>query len=219
MFAIDWLAPYARWQTWMVIAGNMLPLFGIVALDWDASTLVILYWMETAIIGLWVMLRILVGEPASDPAAKRTFVPAARLVMAAFLTVHASIFMAVHLIFLTVLAPGRWTQHLQSPLAFVLDFVIPSGAWIPLAGLFAVRAIITVDDIRNGRPASRLIGGFYGRIVLMQLVIIASGFLSAAAGSPVLLLVLIVVAKTAVEIYWDSLGAIASASVSRTPPY
>src|SRR5690606_23138291 len=160
-----------------------------------------------------------VGNPRSSPERRSmgALVPVSRLVIAAFLAMHASIFMAGHLLFLTILAPGNWTQHLHSPLAFVQGFVIPSGVWIPLAGLFAVRAFPTPEDTSGGREASHRIGRFCARTVLMHRAIHAAGFLSLIASSPFPLLVLPVAFRTAAEAYSGSMNETVSARVSRTP--
>ena len=90
--------------------------------------------------------------------------------------------------------------------------------WIPLAGLFLVRAIITLGEIRSGNSPGHFIAGFYGRIVLMQFVIILGGFLTMTMGIPTVLLVLIVIFKIAFEIGWVAFApSLESAIFSRKP--
>lgn len=215
---IDWLAPYGHWQVWTVIAANLLPLLGIFVLGWDASTLIILYWMETAVVGFWLVARLLFARSESVPSLLPAIGPSVHgAAMAAFITVHAGIFMAGHLLFLYALAGGEWSRHLGSPVAFVRDFMIPSGVWLPLVALFVARGFVTIGEVRAHNPITHLVAGFYARIVLMQFVILLGGFLSLTMGSPVLLLILIVALKLIVEIYWDSVGPLVESAFNQTP--
>lgn len=209
--ATRWLRPFARPQTWLLVAANLLPLLGIVALGWDSSTLIILYWLETAILGFWLFVRLAVARDEDLPPTKTSLgqtVPSmGGLALGLFVLFHAAFFMGIHLSFLSFLAAGEWSRHLASPVAFVRDFVLPSGIWLPLLGLFAVRGIITIGEIRARRPAQHLIAGFYARVVLMQLVIIFGGMVALMSGNAAPLLVLVVGLKIAGEVYWDDIAA------------
>ena len=127
--------------------------------------------------------------------------------LAAFVLVHASIFMLVHFFFLTFLLPGEWTKHIGSVQEFVFGFVIPSGIWLPLLGLF--RARHRPVRHRAGAPAQNVIAGFYVRIVIMQLTILFSGFLALAIGG-VAMLVLLIVLKTLADLLVDFVGTLAA---------
>lgn len=204
-----WLTPFGRWESWSIIAGNLLPILGIVWLGWDASTLIILYWMETAVIGLWTVLRLAVTPQEKLPrfgafGANDAHVDG--LGLGLFLLLHAGFFMGIHMFMLSGIAPGEWSRHLASPVAFVTDFVIPTGLWIPLAGLCISRGAVTLHEIRMQRPAGHFIAGFYARIILMQMVILMGGMLALLLDSPAVLLMLIVVFKTIVEVYWEGVS-------------
>lgn len=219
---VDWLTPLARWQSWLMAGGNLLPLLGIFYLGWDATTLIILYWMETAVVGIWLAIRLAFASDSALPTnlhASRTTTPDGPA-LAVFLLLHGGFFMFIHMFFLTGIAPGEWSRHLASPQAFLFGFVIPTGLWIPVAGLFAVRGALTLDEIRSNRDTGHLVAGFYLRIIVMQLVIILGGMVALLLGNPVVLLVLIVALKTIGEVYWDSVGprvATALASSRKQP--
>jgi hypothetical protein len=219
---LDWLAPLSRWESWTVVAGNLLPLLGIFYLGWDAATLVILYWAETAIVGLWLVVRLALATPAEltpvTPLVGGKPAEVGGLGLGLFVLVHAGFFMGIHMFMLSGIAPGEWTRHLASPAAFILGFIVPTGLWMPLAGLFVVRGVTTWHDIRAARPVTHLIAGFYARIVVMQFVILLGGMVALLAGSPLVLLVLIVLLKTAFELYWERLGAWLEAVFSSQKP-
>nr|WP_324665685.1 DUF6498-containing protein [Haloarcula sp. CK38] len=58
-------------ETVTLIVANVLPLVGVVALEWDLTALVFLYWFELGILSFWALLKALfAGRPSefdSDP--------------------------------------------------------------------------------------------------------------------------------------------------------
>lgn len=193
-----------------MLGANALPLIGVWTLGWDAATLILLYWLETAVYGFWVVMRLAF---ARDADLKKVFATAnsggddiGRLGLGLFVIAHAGIFMAIHMFFLTGLMSGPWQKHLASPADFLTGFVMPSGLWVPLLGVFLVCGIETIGALRRGGDASGQVVGFYARIVLMQFVVLLGGMLALALGSPVLLMLLIAL-RAGMEIYWDRLAA------------
>src|SRR5262245_21233935 len=41
----------------ILLAANLVPLVGVLVCDWDAFVLLMLYWLETAVIAFWTILR------------------------------------------------------------------------------------------------------------------------------------------------------------------
>lgn len=206
----SWIEPLQRPHAWWLMAANALPLLGVVSLGWDAATLVLFYWLETAVIGFWTCVRVAltrrdgldgVRSLAGDPAGALGGIG-----LALFLLAHAGIFMGVHLFILDGVMPGAWQHHLDSPIAFVTGFIVPSGLWIPLAGLFAVGGLITLTELRQGLAAGRAVVAFYLRIVIMQSIILLGGMAAMLLGGMTLLL-LLVVAKTVVDLYLPAVHA------------
>lgn len=197
-------------DTWLLIGGNILPLLGVLFLGWDASTLVILYWLETAILGFWLLVRLALSPKALLPGVARLAGDPRQelggIGLALFVLAHAGIFMGVHLFILQGVMPGEWSRHLASPAAFVIEFIVPSGLWIPLLGLFLMRGVMTAAELRSGSHPGHVVVGFYARVVLLQAVILLSGMLALLIGS-VIILILLVVCKTVVEIYWTAVAA------------
>ena len=46
-------------STQALTVANLLPLIGVVFLGWDAAAIVLLYWIENLIIGLFNVLRMI----------------------------------------------------------------------------------------------------------------------------------------------------------------
>jgi hypothetical protein len=197
-------------STFIYVIANLLPLAGVVFWGWDVFVLLVLYWLETAVIGFWTVIRILLVSPEGSATLNRM---AARVIgrgfTAVFIAVHAGIFMTIHFLFLWSLFAGHWTEEIHSPFDFVRLIVIDSGLWLPLLILFAVRGWFVVRDVVAGETdvEGDIIGGLYARIVVMQVAIIFGGWLTIIAGGSIGTLALLVIGKTVVELYSDRISA------------
>src|SRR5262245_60597542 len=92
----------------VLLAANLVPLVGVIVWGWDAFVLMMLYWLETAVIAFWTVMRVAALSPEqladiTHEDGRRKFSP---LGMAAFFTLHAGIFMLVHFLFLWALFSG-----------------------------------------------------------------------------------------------------------------
>jgi hypothetical protein len=194
--------------TCLLVGANLLPIVGVLRWDWDVFVLLMLYWMETAVIGFWMIVRIAIAPPGSLGLVEVGGRPAKHpsLLVAAFFVVHAGIFMSVHMMFLWSLFAGDWATRVDGPASFVGKIIIGTRLWLPLLALFVVRGIAfaievwrptAIDRLLSQPPARRsdklgtIVGGFYTRIIVMHLTIIVSGVLAAAVGSVIPLLVMI----------------------------
>src|SRR6185503_5564408 len=96
---LRWLpaTPWQRTSLGALVIANMVPLLGVLALDWDLYGVMVLYWAENSIIGLYNVLKMLrVGGAKAAP-------------LAAFFCVHYGIFMLVHFVFVrSMFGPHAW---------------------------------------------------------------------------------------------------------------
>ena len=217
----------------ILIAVNLIPLVGVLLWGWDAFVLLMLYWLETAVIAFWTVARIATMPPEAfrgmkpqGPGSK----PASPPAVAAFITVHAGLFMAVHFLFLWFLFSGEWSKKVRGVGAFVEQIVIGTGLWVPLLVLFVGRGVLMLLDAAKpylwqrfgfveGKPSDKsaigpaesIIIALYLRIFVMQLTLILGVWLALLAGSTAALAFLIVL-KTVVDLSVDALTAHVHAS-------
>lgn len=178
--------PFAPRSAWpgiaALVAANLVPLAGVLWLGWDLGLILLLYWAESAVILVFNLLKMLTLGMGGVAAA-------------GFFVVHAGMFMGIHLLFLVVLFHPLADRTLAS-LARDLGF--------PLLALAASHGASFVHNtlVRRERPkdAGSIMGGFYARIVVMQLTIIFGSALMQALGSPVWALALLVLLKTVVDL-------------------
>jgi hypothetical protein len=205
----------------ILLAANLTPLIGVMVWGWDAFVLLMLYWLETAIIAFWTITRI-ATMPRGALAdlqfgeSRRTLSPVA---MAAFFTAHAGVFMGVHFLFLWELFSGEWSRKIHGIGSFVDQMVIGTGLWVPLLALFIGRGALMLFDAAapylRGRlrlaandnepqasvlgPGESIVFGLYIRIVIMQVTIILGAWFAMLIGTGGALAFLILV-KTAVDL-------------------
>jgi hypothetical protein len=191
----------------ILILANLVPLAGVLWWGWDAFVLLCLYWLETAIIGFWTILRVAALSRTSGSAAGRSI--ASTLALSGFFTVHAGLFMAVHMAFLWLLFAGPWAARIHDARDFIRLILIGMGLWIPLLALFVGQGAVFINDAVNrfafgkalpsNATTADIMGGFYKRIVLMHLAIMGGAFAAQAIGT-VAPLVVLVLLKTALEV-------------------
>ena len=184
----------------LLVAANAIPLLGVLLAGWDAFTLLILYWFESAVIGLWVCVaigmsteKLAIFTRAGDPNAP------SGIGAALFVAAHAGIFMFVHLMFLVGFRSVSSSGMDDVP-ALLMRLLLEEGLWLPLAGLFLLRGLITVSDHVAGRPLGPVVTGFYMRIIVMQFVILLGGFVTLLLGDSVVQLILLIGLRLAIDV-------------------
>ncbi|MES2601664.1 MAG: DUF6498-containing protein [Pseudomonadota bacterium] len=191
----------------ILILSNLVPLAGILFWGWDTFVLLCLYCLETAVIGFWTIARVATMSRDPGSAAGRSI--AGTLALAGFFTVHAGLFMTVHMLFIYTLFAGPWTGRIHDARDFIRLIVIGKDLWIPLLALFVGQGAIFINDAVNrfvfakvplsGADTGAIMGGFYKRIVIMHVAIMGGAFIAQAIGTAAPLIVLVLL-KIAIEI-------------------
>jgi len=234
--------PYLLHPTTLAIIGsNLLPLLGVFFWGWDVFLLLNLHWMETAIIGFWMILGMAVAHPDGvDPEAPKDHVTAQRINAFAWLIVHAGGFMAFHMLILWVVFAGDWATRVHGVASYIDQIVLRSGLWIPLLAMVLSRGLSFLFHDLYPDLLQRLLGivsarplhlaqarsnpawvliGFYGRIIVMQFALLAGAGALRMFGT-VTPFVLLVAAKTCFDVYTHILidmGLLAKSGFSLDP--
>ena len=117
-------------STWVLLAVNLIPLFGVFFWGWDLFSLMVLYWMETAMIGFYQLIKILVTNPILA------------LFLILFFTFHFGMFMKVHFLLISTLFGPPWAKELHYSMSLILDrLLFQEGFWIPALALFISHGI------------------------------------------------------------------------------
>jgi hypothetical protein len=195
---------------------NLVPLIGVVFLGWDAAAIVLLYWIENLIIGLFNVFRMILVKVESR---SRQF---QKLFMIPFFCVHFGGFCAVHGFFLltffkmgpdwNAFAPGEpwigpfiFLQLLYSVVRQLWQSRPPGLEW-PVLGLAVSHGLSFVKNFIFGQEyltlkVNEIMMRPYKRIVLMHVAIIAGGVFVMKLGSPVGLLCVLILLKIGMDIW------------------
>ena len=195
----------------LVLAANLFPLAGVYFWGWDSFIILCLYWAETAIMGIFMILE-LVLVALFD----RNNAIIARLFAAAFM----GLFFSIHGLFLWQVFSGPWFAKLQSVQDVIDKLLIGEGLWLPVAIMVLGRGygfitsvtrqiatprdpstplIATKVDFSKKDAQNTVLSRFYGRVVLLHVAIILGAFIVMKLGSVAPLIVLIIL-KTALDL-------------------
>lgn len=223
-----WLGPGALLPSAVVlIAVNVLPLVGVLFWGWSLLLILVLYWVESGIIGVLNVFKIAtargalgVGQAVLDAldspenaAARRSLVRVAdiaasvtRVALVPFFIFHYGMFWAVHGIFVFVLPSFASSAASATPPGSfgALDL----GTLVTAAAGLAASHVISFFSNWIGRreylgvtPQAQMLS-VYGRVVVLHVTILGGAALVGLLGTPVAALVLLVVLKTALDLFF-----------------
>jgi hypothetical protein len=188
----------------VLVLVQLAPLAGVYFLGWKSFDILMLFWAENLVIGLFVIAKMLVRLFAARD------VPV--VVLAPFFTVHYGAFCLGHgLMLLSWFGP----PHLKPPpnVPELIDFVwplvravqqIPGLAWslaLLAAGQFV--AFVAVYLFQGGfraTTAQRLMGEPYPRIVMLHVAMIFGAAIARKFGDPFIAVVLLILFKAGGEV-------------------
>jgi hypothetical protein len=186
-------APLALSTAALVLA-NLLPLAAVLAGWWSVYEVLLLFWAENVVIGLFNVARMLALLVLKREVAMLALIP--------FFGVHYGLFTFVHGMFVIgMLAPPE-ANAMQDGIALLLA---PEGLLWPLAALAASHGFSFAANFLGAgewrkEQGMALMAQPYGRVVVLHLVILAGGALVLALGEPVWALVLLVLLKIGVDL-------------------
>ena len=194
------LAALLRPSVVVLVLANLVPLFGVFVWGWEVFPLLLLFWFENVIIGLFNVVKMLVawpGEPAKW---------AAKLFLIPFFCFHYGMFTFVHGVFVVGFFGGAFRAGARFPdAAFFWQQAVELKLIWPVLGLAVSHAVSFAWNYlghgeyqRASVPA--LMQQPYGRVVVLHLTILLGGFLMMALQSPTVGLALLVALKIALDL-------------------
>lgn len=186
----------------VLLGANLLPLLGVALWGWKLFDLIVIYWLETLMIGGFAIMRMALTAGWFA------------LVSVPFFIVHFGGFMAGHFVFLTVLfGASRGIDFARMP-AILREMIATHGLWVAVIALavshglgFLFRFLVPWlrERWRGAAPGTAAAGevmfGPYKRVMVMHVTIIIGALLAEAYGSRLAFLALLVALKTATDLY------------------
>lgn len=183
----------------VLVGANLLPLFGVIFLDWSIAMILAIYWAETGVIGFYTIFKIKNAEGKHDGGANIVDTDMSfwsRSAIIGFFIFHFGLFMTAHAGFL---------MGLFSSLDILGQFTI-SNLWLPVV-VFALSHGVSYwrNYLRGGEYKRLSARGFmkqpYKRVFAMHLVIVFSVFVVDLIGTfAVTSVVFLVAIKTALDL-------------------
>lgn len=198
-----------------LVGVNSIPLLGVIFYDWNLFSIMLLYWFENGIIGLFNVFKIArASKPApggSNPTinGRPTNLSGAAFYVP-FFVMHYGIFWVVHGVFVVVifgLFGGQPFGGVGPPeIAGGFRGFEPGGVAIAALSLFLSHGVsfyanfLGNEEYRNVTPDQQMFQP-YGRVVALHVTILGGGFLAGYFGTPLASLVLLVLLKTAIDVW------------------
>jgi len=187
-------------STLILLLANAIPVVGVVSWGWDAFVLLMLYWLETAVIGFWMVVRLATIEIESvrqiDVGGPTTVKTAIAVIV--FFVIFTALVVAAFFHFLWQTFADKWSLQIHSTSDFIDKLVIDTGMWFPLLALFLARgagfllqalapellgrlerafnlpASGRLDSMRSGKTA---VVEFLGRVIVISMTIFLTFYL------------------------------------------
>jgi len=179
-----------------LVAANLVPLYGVLALGWKVAPILVFYWTENLVIGFFNVLKMARAQGAVN-APNMTFndrpvTQDSRKGLIFFFVVHYGGFTLGHGVFVIAL----FHPELQSLFGEV---------GLALLVLFTSHGIsYRRNFIRSGEylraSFAKLFWQPYARVAVMHITILAGGALAQKMGSPLGALLVLVVLKTLIDL-------------------
>ncbi len=189
----------------LLLIVNLIPLVGAVFWGWNVFTLLILYWLENGIVGVFNVLKMALAQGPLDTRAgtPEVVTRVARLTLIPFFIVHYGIFWVVHGVFvlsLPLFTGLGSTADQGEAVGPRWDFVV----WGALALAISHGASFVFNYLGRGEYRTARLGLLmfspYVRLVALHVTIILGGMLSIALGSPVGSMIVLVAIKIAIDL-------------------
>ncbi|RKQ69067.1 hypothetical protein DES40_1847 [Litorimonas taeanensis] len=183
-----------------LVVMNLLPVLGVFLFGWDTGTLLLLYWLESIVIGILNIPKILSCQGDDENAAKQPPSLGGKLFLCVFFSVHYGVFSFGHYTFL-----DAFFNSIPPLSDLIAEIISAQGLAVSVIGLMVSHLFSMFRNFYGKaeykmRSANTQMFIPYGRVFIMHIVIMFGGALVQAFGAPILALVLLVLLKTLIDI-------------------
>lgn len=193
-----------------LVVANLVPLVGVVGFGWDLHSLLVVYWLESAVIGTAYVAKIRRAEGEDDPEELPgiklndkpldSFVGKSNGKIASYFFLHYGGFWVGHGVFVFIFPFVFSGMEMASPTVVGVAFV---GLAAYHAVSYRVNYVGQFEYERNG-PVTLMIEP-YRRVLVLHVTILLGAFAIAEIGAPVAALVVMVLVKTLLDLrgHWN----------------
>ncbi len=168
--------------------------YGVLVLHWPVLSIMLLFWCENVLIGVFNVLRML-----STGVQRGAGAFAAAVGTSVFFTLHYGLFTLVHGLFvITLFSSLRDGGSDDEFYAVLREAVLAESGFLVALAVLAVLQVMDFVEWRSTPPPARpsdLMAAPYGRIVILHLTILFGGFLVMQLGTPAAGVLLLIALK------------------------
>ena len=195
-----------------LVAANAIPLLGVLFFGWNVWTILIVYWLENGIVGLFNIAKMtraegdIVGTAGSITMNGRSVSSMAKLGLIPFFVMHYGIFWLVHGVFvLTLPVFGSMGPAGSDGGPDLTDGFSPVTILVAVIALTISHAVsyyfnfLGSGEFRRVTAAGQMFAP-YGRLVVLHITIIVGGIAIAVTGAPAAAIAILVGLKTLMDL-------------------
>lgn len=180
-----------------LIIANLVPLYGALVLGWNIFAIVLSYCLETFAIGVFHVFKMLAAKEGG----------VLKFFMVPFFIFHYNMFVLVQTFFVVIFMSKKNSHQDQNDGHYeqlVDNAVIDNWWWFPLILMVSHLFSFFFNYIGKKEYKTKNVMDMmiepYGRIFIQQFTVIGGAFLMIALGSPIGLLLILIVLKIAVDL-------------------
>ena len=180
----------------VVLLLNLIPVACVWWLDWSVLTLLVLYWIENVIVGVFNALKLKVIEhhrPQGGPFA-----------LSGFFALHYGMFTLVHGVFTFLI--GGLVENPDPEGTFARFWDERDSLFAATATLAALYGVGFIRWVQVGAwrdtTADQQMMAPYGRILVLHLTVLGGAYVMAATKAPESMILLLAVLKTVFDTGW-----------------
>ena len=188
-----------------IVAANLVPAVGALFLSWPAHHVLLTYWLETVVMGLWTIPKILLSRGTSEGRADSA---STKLFIVSFFCLHYGGFMKGGLAWIGELAGLASGAGSLEALAFVGRELVASPTLVVALAAMTWRHghefrmhWLTSSQCMERHPVATMFTP-YNRVFVMAFAIVFGGWALQVVGAPAASLVMLVVIKVWAELRW-----------------
>ena len=191
-----------------LVLANAIPLAGVLWFGWNVWTILIVYWLENGIVGVYNVLKMRKAEAPPDPDGGsmrlngRPVDSGSTPALITFFVIHYGMFWLVHGIFVLTLPLFGMMAGDDVDLTSGLDPVTIVVALIALTishGVSYYVNFLRAGEYRRVSAAGQMFAP-YGRLVVLHVTIILGGMAIAVTGAPEAAVAILVILKTVLDV-------------------
>lgn len=166
-----------------LIIANCISIYGVLFLGWSTTNILILYWLENIVIGMFNILKMWFAEHDALPM---------KLFYSLFFLIHYGMFTAIQGAFVLIFTFKK--------------FHLPTSFLTPVIPLYLSHGISFIFNYIGKQENSKitveqLMLTPYKRIFIMQVTLVLGAMLVYQLGNNIAMLVLLVILKTGVDVF------------------